>query len=534
MDRRVTQLPETEDKRQQIVLVEEPFFFHHPKKRAFKIHRLKLVFHRACLRYYQDFLIQKGFQNVAYISYDDMLKAGDIVKALKLKAAKTIPKNKSWELKFVDPHDTDVSDDYFRACDEEGIDCVILDDDIGFIMGRKDLDAFHDEHKGKKRIQHSSFFDKVKEKEGVLVDTASTDTKNRKSLPSGFREVFRASKMTKSNNEYLQEAINYINQHDQFKTHYGSLDIVESNKSKDGSPSVVPQDNKNENDDSNGNEFVTIPVTHEDAQRHLSQFIRTRFGNFGDYQDAVHSNYAVLYHSHCSFLLNAGLLTPREVMQKVLEKKGKIPMNALEGFLRQLLGWREYMRYIYTYYEDELKKDNVFQLDRKIVTKKQWYEGTLGIFPIDNEIRKINRLGHAHHIIRLMFLLNFMVLCNVRKEDVVQWFMEMVALDAYPWVMWSNIGAMGFYSEKFMRKPYISTSNYICKMSNYNDDGTNDGWTDIWDALFYHFISSKERLMKQHASIYTRNLAHYNKKSPGEKKKLNEKAATFINAVSQA
>ena len=579
MDRRLTQLSAAEEKRQKIVLVEEPYFFYHPQKRPYKIHKLKIAFHRACMQYYKDYLEDKGFSNVTYIDYDTMLKAGDVIKALEQanvlpSAQSTKEKEEEKSLKFVEPHDSEVKEAYTQACASKKVRCEVLDDDIGFIMGHEELESFHKSNKNNKRIQHSSFFDKVKEKEDVLVNTASTDSDNQGALPADFKEKFRTTNLTKDNQKYLDEAAKYVSNHKQFKTHYGELDVItEKNDNKNGDPVTVPfslaetafcrdLDDLKEGT-AKRTEAVSLPVTHNDARRHLRHFVRNRFEKFGDYQDAVHSDYAILYHSHLSFLLNAGLLTPHEVLREVMAQKGKVPINALEGFVRQLIGWREYMRYIYAYHEKEIKSENVFKLTRKIVDQKEWYDGTLGILPLDHEIRKIRRLGHAHHIIRLMFLLNFMVLCNVRQEDVVQWFMEMVALDAYPWVMWSNIGAMGLYSDKFMRKPYISTSNYIQRMSNYpeeierpvkskkndkknkNEESESDSeeekekkknalWTTIWDDLFYHFLSSKEALIKKHAAVYTRNLAFYNRKNAAEKRRLDENAERFIRRVTRA
>lgn len=510
MDRRITQFSSDEEKNQNICIIEDPLFFYDKRDRPFKIHKLKIAFLRAASKQYKTFLENKGYKNIDYLEYDDIKSDKDIIKKIKGKDC----------VQFLDPHDHELLEKYKKICARNNVKCEIIDDDVMFVLNKKDLDDFHKKHGKKDRIQHSIFFEFVKDKMDVLKNIKSKDSENRNALPSDFSMNTNSSKNSKNLkntiSSYFEDAIHFVENHKQFKKHYGNFDLFKENS-------------ENEN-----KEKIEFPISHDHAKKYFETFLKYRFSSYGKYQDAVHDKYIILYHSHCSHLLNCGLLTPKYIIDKVLDAKGDVPMNSLEGFVRQLLGWREYMRYIYHYHYTEIVESNIFEMDKHIAHKKEWYEGTLGIEPIDNEIKKIQKTGYAHHIVRLMFLLNFMVLCHVKKEDIYQWFMEMIAMDAYPWVMQSNIAAMGLYSNKFMRKPYISSSNYITKMSNYSEgkkDNNDEKWDCIWDDLFYHFLKSKEELVKKYASVYTRNLAYYNKKSSSEKNDLQKRASHFIEKI---
>ena len=226
-----------------------------------------------------------------------------------------------------------------------------------------------------------------------------------------------------------------------------------------------------------------IPITHEQARSHLQQFLKHRFILFGHAQDAMVKERSVLFHSHISYLLNVGLLTPREVLDAVLkfakQNKKRIPMNSLEAFVRQLLGWREYMRYLYVIHGSKWQK--LLRKDTVVRPSKDWYKGATGIEPVDQEIAKVQETAWAHHIVRLMIFLNVLRLQGYGPRAVYTWFMEMVSLDAYDWVMLTNILTMGFYVRGFTHKPYISSSKYLLRMSNYK----RGPWANTIDTLYH-------------------------------------------------
>lgn len=160
-----------------------------------------------------------------------------------------------------------------------------------------------------------------------------------------------------------------------------------------------------------------------------------------------------------------------------------IPINSTEGFVRQIIGWREFVRGIYLAKGVYARNRNFWGFTRSIPAS--FYTGTTGIEPVDDTIKKVLKTGYCHHIERLMVLGNFMLLCEFNPEEVYLWFMELF-IDAYDWVMVPNIYGMTQFADGglFATKPYISGSNYICKMSNYK----KGAWSELWDSLFWRFI----------------------------------------------
>ena len=232
----------------------------------------------------------------------------------------------------------------------------------------------------------------------------------------------------------------------------------------------------------------------KDALKALDLFIKNKINNFGDYEDAVKKQSPFLFHSVLSPYLNLGLITPKEIIKKIIDasKAKKIPINSLEGFIRQVIGWREFMRGIYQNYADQLENTNFFNHERKLTD--DWYNGTTGIDPIDDAIKDVNKYGYTHHIIRLMHLSNVMTLSQLNPKEIYKWFMEMF-IDSSDWVMAPNVFGMGTFSDGgiFSTKPYICGSNYIIKMSNYK----KGSWSDIVDGLYWNFIHNNKEVLSK-------------------------------------
>jgi len=225
------------------------------------------------------------------------------------------------------------------------------------------------------------------------------------------------------------------------------------------------------------------PTTREQACQWLDDFVENRLEQFGPYEDAMTSRSPTVFHSVLSPCLNLGLLTPDEVIEKALAKADKIPLASLEGFVRQVIGWREFVRGVYREYSEEQDARNFWSHERDLTSA--WYEGTTGIPPLDDAIRTAQRLGWTHHIPRLMVLGNLMTLCEIRPTTAHRWFMEMF-VDSSEWVMGPNVYGMGIFSDGgiFATKPYICGSNYLLKMSDYK----KGPWCDVVDGLYWRFI----------------------------------------------
>ena len=238
------------------------------------------------------------------------------------------------------------------------------------------------------------------------------------------------------------------------------------------------------------NENFYLPVTHKESKKWLDDFLAQKLVYFGDYQDAIVKDESFLFHSLLSPLINSGLLTPEYVINKTLEfiDSNSVPINSAEGFIRQIIGWREFIRGVYLLEGVKQRNSNFWNNDRKM--PKSFYDGTTGIEPIDDTIKKLLKTGYNHHIERLMLIGNFMLLCEINPTEVYNWFMEMY-IDAYDWVMVPNVYGMSQFADGGLMstKPYISSSNYVRKMSNYK----SGEWTKIWDALFWNFINKHQK-----------------------------------------
>jgi deoxyribodipyrimidine photolyase-related protein len=197
-------------------------------------------------------------------------------------------------------------------------------------------------------------------------------------------------------------------------------------------------------------------------------------------------------------MLNIGLLTPQQIIDETLRVSAakNIPLNSLEGFIRQIVGWREFIRLVYEREGTKQRTTNYWKFKRKIPTS--FWTGDTGIAPIDSTIKKVLKTGYAHHIERLMVLGNFMLLCEFDPDEVHKWFMEMF-IDAYDWVMVPNVYGMTQFADGGLMttKPYISGSNYLMKMSDYE----KGSWQPIWDGLFWRFMHVHRRFFLQNPRI---------------------------------
>jgi deoxyribodipyrimidine photolyase-related protein len=425
-----------------IILVEEPIYFGF-RETKMNFNKLKLLLHRASMKYYFDYLkdnldIKIEYQNFNKVKY---------------------PK------KFI----TFKPYDYLL---EKKLKCEYIENP-NFILTEKDLE----EYGNKDNYIHYHFYNFVKNKLNILKNIKSYDKENRLSLPNNIKIPNTKRINDKTEDKYIKEAKIYINKY--FGKNYGNMD-----------------------------NFI-FPITHKNSEKWLDNFIKNKLNNFGKYQDSINKDEPFLFHSVISPMLNIGLLNPIEIVDKIKKnyEKGKydIKKNDFEGFIRQLIGWREYQRLLYKYKYKEMKNSNIFKNNNKLNDK--WYKGNTNIPIIDHFIKIAWNYGYLHHIIRLMVISNFMNLCRINPNEVYKWFMEF-SCDSYDWVMICNVYSMGLWSDKgiAMTKPYISTDNYIMKMSDFKEGE----WNKIWKSLFYNFINNNKKIIKD--TVYNRNLRYLIKK----------------------
>ncbi|MBU6332773.1 MAG: cryptochrome/photolyase family protein [Chloroflexi bacterium] len=211
-----------------------------------------------------------------------------------------------------------------------------------------------------------------------------------------------------------------------------------------------------------------LPVTHDDARRALAGFIAGRLSRFGDYEDAMRADDGVLFHSVLSPALNIGLLEPLEVIRAAERAYhvGDAPLNAVEGFVRQILGWREYMYWQYWRIGEHLVTANAWGAHRSLPAF--FWHGSSDMHCVATVVQRVHQTGYAHHIERLMILSNLCMLAGITPAHVNDWFLASF-VDAYDWVMVPNVFGMGLNADGggVATKPYIASAAYIDRMSDY-------------------------------------------------------------------
>jgi deoxyribodipyrimidine photolyase-related protein len=425
-------------KGQKIYLIEDELFFS-----QYKFHKQKLLLHRASMQAYQDRLENRGYA----AEYLDCKAYPNLEKVFE-----QLSKNRVKAINIVDPTDNWLEKRIKRlaAKYEMGIN---WQENPNFLTNKTDLKELLG-----KRYFMNPFYIKQRQRLNILVDTEGNpeggkwnfDHDNRKKLP---KKVSLPPIYEPKENKWVTAAKNQIAI--DFEAHYGETDAF------------------------------CYAVTHEEAEKCLDDFLKYRMPLFGDYEDAISQRGAFLFHSVLTPYLNIGLLQPDQIVDRALEfhEKYNYPLNSLEGFIRQIIGWREYMRGIYELEGVKERTTNYWGFSRKI--PESFWEGTTGLPPVDLTIEKLKKHAYAHHIERLMVLGNIMLLCEFDPNEVYRWFMEWF-IDAYDWVMVPNVYGMSQYADGGLicTKPYLSSSNYIRKMSDFK----KGDWSVTWDGLYWRFI----------------------------------------------
>ena len=222
-----------------------------------------------------------------------------------------------------------------------------------------------------------------------------------------------------------------------------------------------------------GNHFGALdgfgwPVTAAEANAHYTHFLDHCLPYFGDYQDAMKRDEVFLYHGLVGAALNLGLLDALDICQRAEARlhDGHAPLNAVEGFIRQIIGWREYIRGIYWLKMPDYPHENFFAHDRKL--PDFYYDGDTDMACLRDAVTATREHAYAHHIQRLMVTGNFALLAGLAPEDVNRWYLEVYA-DAYEWVQLPNTHGMALFADGGVvaSKPYVASGAYINRMSDY-------------------------------------------------------------------
>jgi len=430
------------------VLVEDPLFF-----KQYSFHAQKLVFHRASMKRLAAELSGLGAE-VAYVEAHELEETGDIAKWLK--------KRKTKRVQVVEPWDDWLLTRLRVGLERERIAVGVIDDPHS--MNSREL--FNEIASKKPKVFFTEFYIQQRKRLGLMLDEEgkpvggkwSFDAENRKKLPAEVR-VPRMKRF--GADEACVEANQYVAR--RFPEAWG--EVAEFG-------------------------YATSP---EEAELQLKEFLDERLECFGIYEDSIDRDETFLFHSVLTPALNTGLLSPQQVVRAAMERFDRVPLNSLEGFVRQVIGWREYMKCAYTRFGREQRTKNYWEHQHAIPAA--FYDATTGIEPVDTVIRRIRKFAYCHHIERLMILGNFMLLCEIHPDAIYRWFME-VFIDAYDWVMVPNVYGMSQYADggRITTKPYISGSSYVRKMSNYK----SGPWCEVWDGLYWRFVD-------KHRAFFAKN-----------------------------
>jgi len=425
-----------------IYMVEEVLFF-----KQYCFHQQKLAFHRASMKFYADYLISKGIE-IVYIDTSD--KLSDVRQLIPHFHELGIA-----QFEYMDSTDNWLERRIKEACQQHGV-TVNKHQTALFINSSEELSRYFSD---KKRMFQTDFYKYQRLRRNVLVEANGKPLGGKWTFDDENRLKYPKTKVpptveTLPINAFYKEALSYTETH--FSSNYGQL-----------------------------NRDFVYPTTFEESKKWFRDFLATRFSEFGPYEDAIVSDQVILNHSVLTPMLNVGLLTPQWIIEETLQyaSNHEVPMNSLEGFVRQIMGWREFIRAVYELKGTEERTKNYWGFTRKIPAS--FWNGTTGIEPLDSTIKKVLETGYCHHIERLMVLGNFMLLCEFDPNEVYRWFMELF-IDSYDWVMVPNVYGMSQFADGGLMstKPYISGSNYLMKMSNFK----KGEWQKTWDGLFWRFM----------------------------------------------
>ena len=396
-----------------------------------KHHKKKIVFLFSAMRHFARDLRDQGF-NVRYVAYDDPDNTGSLLgevrKILGLHACNEIVVTKPGEYRLLSTFQT--------WSDDLSVPFTIRDDDR-FLCSTDDFACWAE---GRKQLRMEYFYREMRRKFSILMNPDGPiggqwnyDAENRKPPATGL-DIPETYKTVPDG--ITQDVMALVEAH--FADHFGDLQPFH------------------------------FAVTRDQALAALDEFIARRLRLFGDYQDAMIQSEPWMYHSHIALYLNCGLLNPLECIARaeVAYHDGSAPLNAVEGFIRQILGWREYVRGIYWLKMPDYKSMNFLAADRPLPSF--YWTGDTQMNCMRQCITETKQNAYAHHIQRLMVLGNFALLAGLDPDEVNEWYL-LVYADAYEWVELPNVSGMILFADggQLASKPYAASGSYINRMSNY-------------------------------------------------------------------
>lgn len=467
-----------------------------------KHHKAKIAFILSGMRHHAEDLRERGW-TVDYVTLDDPDNCG----SFSGEVARAIQRHGPDAIRVTEPGEWRVRGMMDNWEDQFGLPVTICADDR-FLASHQEFDDWAE---GRKQLRMEFFYREMRRKTGILLDEDGKpeggkwnyDAENRK--PASGSDLIMPQPIRFQPDDITQEVLDMVAK--RFADHPGSLD------------------------------HFHFAVTHDEAMRQKRNFLDHALPQFGDYQDAMLTGEPFLWHSLLSPYINAGLLDPVQLCRDVEERyrEGKVPLNAAEGFIRQIIGWREYVRGIYWREGPDYVTRNHLGASRDL--PNFYYTGDTDMRCLSEAIGQTLDHAYAHHIQRLMITGNFAMLAGVDPAQVHRWYLEVYA-DAYEWVELPNTLGMSQYADGGLlaSKPYAASGNYISKMSDYCQNCRYDVKARTgekacpFNALYWDFLARNEDVLKgnNRLAMPYRNWA---RKDDAEKQALRHQAKGFLESL---
>ncbi|MGH0001498.1 cryptochrome/photolyase family protein [Pseudovibrio ascidiaceicola] len=460
-------------------------------------HKKKIAFLFSAMRHFAEALRSLGHR-VVYVNYDSPENTGSLFgEVLRLMAAETVS-----ELIVTKPGE-------YRLLDEmeswqERLDMPVeLREDDRFLCS---AEGFQEWASGRKSLRLEYFYREMRRDHAILMEGDKPlggqwnyDHDNRKKAP---KELDIPAPFSVEPDGITKEVLALVAE--QVPEHFGDL------------------------------QPFSLAVTREDALKALDQFVAERLGKFGDYQDAMVQGEPWMFHSHISFYLNCGLLLPLECVRAAERAyfDGTAPLNSVEGFIRQIVGWREFIRGIYWLSMPDYAGLNYFEASRNL--PEFYWTGETQMNCLHRCIVETKANAYAHHIQRLMVIGNFSLLAGLAPKQVSEWYLAVYA-DAYEWVELPNVNGMILFADGglFASKPYAASGAYINRMSNYCEHCSYSHATKTgekacpFNYLYWNFLHQNEEKLRGNPRV-SMIYRSWDKMSDSKKNEIRSDSRRFL------
>lgn len=467
-----------------VLMVEDPLFFGIDRQQPIKLHKQKLILHRASMRRYVEEVLWPAGMEVDYVELDGLLTSEDIFERAK---------------KFDQLYVFDTIDDALtkRLLEARRANNTISSFEFltspNFYLKNQEIQSYFDEDN---KHSFDDFYQWQRERFNVLIGDDYKPVGGKWMIEQGAKKLKADIQLPSfpvyGSNKFVDEAVKYVEAH--FPENPGTTDFV-------------------------------WPTSHAEAEEWLNNFITGRLEHYAEFQSAVDSKAMWLYHSAISSSLQVGLLSPKQVVDKVLHAHSKkpIPLASLEAFIRGVLGWREFARARYLVEGRAMRTSNELKQQRRLTN--DWYMGSTGVAPFDGLVQKLLSHGYVSQSERATIAVNLMILSDINPQDMHRFFMKL-CIDDYDWVVTPNL----YWATSFIARGAsadevpICSSEAILEKSNYE----KGEWCDTWDGLYWRFVEGHKDKLKNMPSMRSA-VQKLEKLDPDHRRIVGYRAEDFIN-----